>query len=240
MLLITHSAFRRGEMDTAPDRPRAAPRRRQPASMPVRSAPVSCGCSWRRRDQRGGGPPTPWGAKDALDRAEVSPAGTGRGPAHRRRRWRRDAGRGALDAARPRRRPGGRPSTLTPTGPARMLRVVGDGNPVYVLCDMRRRPCSAGRPSTPRAARDAATAAPCVHPCDRRRVAKVFVAQGDTVAKGDRIAVVEAMKMEHVLTAPVRHGTVTESAPTGCRYGRAGRAGGRGDPIGVATDQQEN
>jgi biotin carboxyl carrier protein len=33
------------------------------------------------------------------------------------------------------------------------------------------------------------------------RVAKVFVVQGDTVAKGDRIAVVEAMKMEHVLHA---------------------------------------
>ena len=33
------------------------------------------------------------------------------------------------------------------------------------------------------------------------RVAKVFVKAGDTVAKGDRIAVVEAMKMEHVLHA---------------------------------------
>jgi 3-methylcrotonyl-CoA carboxylase alpha subunit len=30
----------------------------------------------------------------------------------------------------------------------------------------------------------------------------VFVTPGDTVAKGDRIAVVEAMKMEHVLHAP--------------------------------------
>ncbi len=33
------------------------------------------------------------------------------------------------------------------------------------------------------------------------RVAKIFVKAGDTVAKGDRIAVVEAMKMEHVLHA---------------------------------------
>ena len=33
------------------------------------------------------------------------------------------------------------------------------------------------------------------------RVAKVFVREGDAVAKGDRIAVVEAMKMEHVLHA---------------------------------------
>ncbi len=35
------------------------------------------------------------------------------------------------------------------------------------------------------------------------RVAKVFVAAGDTVEKGDRIAVVEAMKMEHVLHAGI-------------------------------------
>jgi 3-methylcrotonyl-CoA carboxylase alpha subunit len=33
------------------------------------------------------------------------------------------------------------------------------------------------------------------------RVAKLFVVSGATVAKGERIAVVEAMKMEHVLTA---------------------------------------
>jgi 3-methylcrotonyl-CoA carboxylase alpha subunit len=39
------------------------------------------------------------------------------------------------------------------------------------------------------------------------RVAKLFVQAGDAVTKGDRIAVVEAMKMEHVLHAP-RDGTV--------------------------------
>ena len=43
------------------------------------------------------------------------------------------------------------------------------------------------------------------------RVAKVFVAAGDTVAKGDRIAVVEAMKMEHVLHAP-RAGRIAKIA----------------------------
>jgi 3-methylcrotonyl-CoA carboxylase alpha subunit len=43
------------------------------------------------------------------------------------------------------------------------------------------------------------------------RIAKVFVKAGDTVAKGDRIAVVEAMKMEHVLHAP-RDGTVESVA----------------------------
>jgi 3-methylcrotonyl-CoA carboxylase alpha subunit len=39
------------------------------------------------------------------------------------------------------------------------------------------------------------------------RVAKVFVKAGDTVEKGQRIAVVEAMKMEHVLSA-IAAGTV--------------------------------
>ncbi len=43
------------------------------------------------------------------------------------------------------------------------------------------------------------------------RVAKVFVAAGDTVAKGDRIAVVEAMKMEHILHAP-RAGRIAKIA----------------------------
>ena len=43
------------------------------------------------------------------------------------------------------------------------------------------------------------------------RVAKVFVTEGDTVAKGDRIAVVEAMKMEHVLHA-ARAGRIAKIA----------------------------
>ena len=41
------------------------------------------------------------------------------------------------------------------------------------------------------------------------KLVALFVAQGDSVAKGQRLAIVEAMKMEHVLTAP-RDGTVTE------------------------------
>ena len=43
------------------------------------------------------------------------------------------------------------------------------------------------------------------------RVAKLFVAAGATVAKGDKIAVVEAMKMEHVITAAIA-GTVDKVA----------------------------
>ena len=43
------------------------------------------------------------------------------------------------------------------------------------------------------------------------KVARVFVAAGDVVDKGQRIAVVEAMKMEHVLTAQ-RAGTIAKVA----------------------------
>jgi 3-methylcrotonyl-CoA carboxylase alpha subunit len=43
------------------------------------------------------------------------------------------------------------------------------------------------------------------------KVARVFVTEGQAVAKGDRIAVVEAMKMEHVLVAG-RDGTIAKVA----------------------------
>ena len=43
------------------------------------------------------------------------------------------------------------------------------------------------------------------------KVARVFVKPGDRIAKGDRLAVVEAMKMEHVLTA-TRDGVVATVA----------------------------
>jgi 3-methylcrotonyl-CoA carboxylase alpha subunit len=43
------------------------------------------------------------------------------------------------------------------------------------------------------------------------KVARVFVSEGQAVAKGDRIAVVEAMKMEHVLHA-ARDGTIAKVA----------------------------
>jgi 3-methylcrotonyl-CoA carboxylase alpha subunit len=43
------------------------------------------------------------------------------------------------------------------------------------------------------------------------KVVAVFVAAGETVEKGQRVAIVEAMKMEHSLVAP-RAGTVSEVA----------------------------
>ena len=45
------------------------------------------------------------------------------------------------------------------------------------------------------------------------KVARIFVTEGQAVAKGDRVAVVEAMKMEHVLHA-TRDGTIAKVAAT--------------------------
>ena len=42
------------------------------------------------------------------------------------------------------------------------------------------------------------------------RLVALLVKPGDTVAKGQRLAIVEAMKMEHALTAP-RSGIVSET-----------------------------
>ena len=43
------------------------------------------------------------------------------------------------------------------------------------------------------------------------KVLALFVAQGETVEKGQRLAIIEAMKMEHALLAP-RGGRVAEIA----------------------------
>ncbi|MGE3699549.1 MAG: acetyl-CoA carboxylase biotin carboxylase subunit [Hyphomicrobiaceae bacterium] len=87
-----------------------------------------------------------------------------------------------------------------PKWPRRSIRVVGESDPLYVLHDMRQT-----RLAWP--AFDADTAGDAGDGNSVRapiigRVAKVFVTEGGTVAKGDRVAVVEAMKMEHVLHAP--------------------------------------
>ena len=97
----------------------------------------------------------------------------------------------------------------SPAGAPRALRVVGDGNPVYVLCDMRQ--TVLGWPTFDAAGSEDAGDGSTVRAPIIGRVAKVFVAQGETVAKGDRIAVVEAMKMEHVLHA-ARDGRIDKLA----------------------------
>ena len=48
------------------------------------------------------------------------------------------------------------------------------------------------------------------------RIVAVLVEAGQRVAKGARVAVMEAMKMEHTLTAPI-DGTVAETADAGAQ-----------------------
>jgi 3-methylcrotonyl-CoA carboxylase alpha subunit len=78
--------------------------------------------------------------------------------------------------------------------------VVADSRPVYVLCDMRQTVLD--WPTFDAGAADEAGDGSAVRAPIIGRVAKIFVAPGDKVTKGDRVAVVEAMKMEHVLHAP--------------------------------------
>jgi 3-methylcrotonyl-CoA carboxylase alpha subunit len=91
----------------------------------------------------------------------------------------------------------------------RTIRVVGEGNPLYVLHDMRQTELRWPVFDADTAAEDGdgnSIRAPIIG-----RVAKVFVRAGEAVAKGDRVAVVEAMKMEHVLHAP-RDGVIRQVA----------------------------
>ena len=82
----------------------------------------------------------------------------------------------------------------------RSLRVVGNGNPLYVLSNMCQ--IELAWPSFDAGAIEEAGDGSSIRAPIIGRVAKVFVRKGEAVAKGDRIAVVEAMKMEHVLHAP--------------------------------------
>ncbi|WP_188312062.1 acetyl-CoA carboxylase biotin carboxylase subunit [Salinarimonas soli] len=55
------------------------------------------------------------------------------------------------------------------------------------------------------------------------KVVAVFVAAGDRVEKGQRLAVVEAMKMEHVLTAPVNGEIADVTAEPGAQVAEGAR-----------------
>ena len=93
----------------------------------------------------------------------------------------------------------------------RTIRVVGEGNPLYALHDMRQTALAWPTFDVEAAMEDgdgSSVRAPIIG-----RVAKVFVKAGDKVAKGDRVAVVEAMKMEHVLHA-ARDGVIEKVAAT--------------------------
>ena len=91
------------------------------------------------------------------------------------------------------------------TDGAQSTKVIVDNGCAYAVCDMRQTVVSwpqfdaAGESGD---GGDDNIVAPITG-----RVAQVFVEAAQAIAKGDRIAIVEAMKMEHVLTAP-RDGTV--------------------------------
>ena len=56
------------------------------------------------------------------------------------------------------------------------------------------------------------------------KVLAILVEQGASVARGQRLAIIEAMKMEHTLHAPI-DGTVAEIAVSRRRAGGRGRQG---------------
>lgn len=103
------------------------------------------------------------------------------------------------------------------SGPAderRPMVLIEDGNRVFVLHDMQQ--TEIAWPVFSGAAGDEGDGSGSVRAPINGRVAKVFVEEGASVDKGQRIAVIEAMKMEHVLVAP-RAGTV---ARLGAREGQ--------------------
>jgi 3-methylcrotonyl-CoA carboxylase alpha subunit len=77
--------------------------------------------------------------------------------------------------------------------------VVVDDDAAYVI--ERGRHVRISRPAYDGSAQEAGDGGGNVRAPINGRVAKIFVRSGDSVDKGARIAVVEAMKMEHVLTA---------------------------------------
>jgi 3-methylcrotonyl-CoA carboxylase alpha subunit len=79
------------------------------------------------------------------------------------------------------------------------VQLAGDSNPLYVLHNMRQ--TELAWPTYEAEALDAAGDGSSIRAPIVGRVARLFVKVGDAVTKGDRIAVVEAMKMEHVLHA---------------------------------------
>lgn len=102
------------------------------------------------------------------------------------------------------------PGEMYPNGSEpRNLRVVGSGNPVYVLADMRQ--IELAWPTFDASTMDEGSNGSSIRAPIIGRVAKLFVDKGTVVTKGDRVAVVEAMKMEHVLHAP-RDGVVEKLA----------------------------
>ena len=100
---------------------------------------------------------------------------------------------------------GGRPSvTLSgeaDTGWQSRIKAVEDGQRVFVLHDLRQ--TEVAWPVYDGATADDGDGTGSVRAPINGRVAKVLVEEGASLQKGQRIAVIEAMKMEHVLVAPL-------------------------------------
>jgi 3-methylcrotonyl-CoA carboxylase alpha subunit len=197
--LITHPAFRSGDMDTGLIG-------RELASLAPQSfdaAAVAYGVrEMLHRNSRSGEANSPWSAGDGFqlgpprrqqlavlvdgEAAKVDVCWTGNGP----------------DVAVA--------GHAGPTAPATSApRAIADGDRLYVLHHMRQ--TELGWPTFDAAAGEDDGDGSTVRAPIIGRVAKVFVKEGDRIAKGDRIAVVEAMKMEHVLHA-ARDGRIEKLA----------------------------
>jgi 3-methylcrotonyl-CoA carboxylase alpha subunit len=197
--LVTHKAFGRGEVDTGligRELARLAPARFDARAVSIGVARMLTGDGNARPNANAlaGDAASPWSTQDAFQLG---------GPRRQRRTVLVDGVATQVEVEWTADGPAvtvlGEPSPPS-AGPPPVVTAVGDSRPVYVLCDMRQ--VVLDWPSYAIGAGDQAGDGSAVHAPIVGRVAKVFVRQGDPVAKGDRIAVVEAMKMEHVLHAP--------------------------------------
>jgi 3-methylcrotonyl-CoA carboxylase alpha subunit len=181
-----------GDMDTGligRDLQRFAAR---PPPAPILAAAVP---AWLER-VRGSGGSGPWATADgfqlgSLRRQTIAVALDGE-PAKVDVQWNADGAR--VEGA-----PAPAPVAIYEAGPARIIAVAGGtqvvlAKPVY-------------DPSAVEEAGDGATVRAPIN----GKLARVFVAAGERIEKGQRIAVVEAMKMEHVLSAATA-GTVDRIA----------------------------
>jgi 3-methylcrotonyl-CoA carboxylase alpha subunit len=197
--LVTHKAFGRGEIDTGligRELARLAPSGFDARAIGIGVAHMLRGDANARPNAHGlpGDAVSPWSAQDAFQLG---------GPRRQARTVLVDGVATKVEVAWTADGPAvtvlGDP-LRAPAGPPPMVTTVGDSHPVYVLSNMRQ--VVLDWPRYALGAGDQAGDGSAVHAPIIGRLAKVFVRQGDTVAKGDRVAVVEAMKMEHVLHAP--------------------------------------
>jgi 3-methylcrotonyl-CoA carboxylase alpha subunit len=206
--LVTHKAFGRGEVDTGLIGRELA--RLAPAHFDARA--IGIGVARMLKGAANAGPnvhalagdaASPWSAQDAFQlggaRRERRTVLVDGAPTKVEIAWTADGP--AVSVL-------GEPQSAVAEPPP-MVTAVGDSPPVYVLSRMRQAVLT--WPTYAVGAGDQAGDGRAVHAPIIGRLAKVFVRQGDTVAKGDRVAVVEAMKMEHVLHAP-RAGRIAKLA----------------------------